>query len=75
MKQQQQKENLQPLGLWEVWKPGLVTAAVFWLLASSVKYGCALTGMSEETGTFLAKVAHSEEKLTWNNAEGAIVDK
>lgn len=71
--QQQQKKKI--CSLWEVWKPGLVTAAVFWLLAASVKYGCALTGVLEETGRFLAKLALSEKKLTWNNAEGAIADK
>lgn len=58
-----------------MWNPELVTAAVFWLLAASVDFGCALLGMLEDTDMFLAKAARSEEKLTWNNSEGPAVDK
>lgn len=58
-----------------MWIPELVIAAVFWLLAASVNYGCALLGILVETGMFLAKVARSEEKLTWNSSEGPVADK
>lgn len=58
-----------------MWNPELVTAAVFWLLAASVNYGCALLGILVETGMFLGKVTRSDEKLTWNCPEGPVVDK
>lgn len=69
---QQKYENLHLLEHVELW------AGYCWCLlgtGTSMNYGCAVLGMLEETGAFLAKVAHSEEKLTWNNSEGPAVDK